>query len=155
MMMLELNKLKRIKKKRKRVGRGGSRGGTSTRGHKGQNARSGGGTYVGHEGGQMPLHRRLPKRGFSGKRFEIVTYEINLGSIERSFQDGEMVTIAAMEKKNILKIKKGLRSKKYKVKVLGHGDFNKKVVIQAHAFSKGAEQKIKNFGGSVEYIHEA
>lgn len=131
------------KKRRKRVGRGmaSGNGKTSGKGHKGQNARSGGGVRPGFEGGQMPLHRRVPKRGFNNifkKRYAI----INVGDLEK-FEDGAEV--------NILKLlEMGVVKKKYcGLKVLGNGTIEKKLKITASKFSKMAVEKIENAGGKV------
>ncbi|HHW03516.1 MAG TPA: 50S ribosomal protein L15 [Thermoanaerobacterales bacterium] len=133
-------------KKEKRVGRGigSGHGKTSTRGHKGQNARSGGGVRPGFEGGQMPLYRRLPKRGFTNifkKEFAIINVEdLN------SFEENTRVTPELLIKKGILKnIKDG-------VKVLGEGELKVKVDVEAHAFSKSAKEKIEAAGGKAEVI---
>ncbi|AYO29434.1 MAG: large subunit ribosomal protein [Thermoanaerobacteraceae bacterium] len=133
-------------KKVKRVGRGigSGHGKTSTRGHKGQNARSGGGVRPGFEGGQMPLYRRLPKRGFTNifkKEFALVNVEdLN------SFEENTRITPELLIKSGILKkIKDG-------VKVLGNGELKVKVDVEAHAFSKSAKEKIEAAGGKAEVI---
>lgn len=133
-------------KKVKRVGRGigSGHGKTSTRGHKGQNARSGGGVRPGFEGGQMPLYRRLPKRGFTNifkKEFALV----NVGDLN-SFEENTRITPELLIKSGILKkIKDG-------VKVLGNGELKVKVDVEAHAFSKSAKEKIEAAGGKAEVI---
>ncbi len=131
------------KKRKRRVGRGmaSGNGKTSGKGHKGQNARSGGGVRPGFEGGQMPLHRRVPKRGFNNifkKRYAI----INVGDLEK-FEDGAEV--------NILKLlEMGVVKKEYcGLKVLGNGTIEKKLKITAAKFSKMAVEKIENAGGKV------
>ena len=142
-----LSNLKNIpgsKKNRKRVGRGpGSGWGkTAAKGHKGQNARSGGGVPAWFEGGQMPLIRRLPKRGFNNpfaKEFVVV----NLDIIEKKFNDGEEVSIETLkEKKIVKKIKDG-------VKILGNGEITKKLTFTGLLFSKSAKEKILNAGGTI------
>ena len=142
-----LSNLKNIpgsKKNRKRVGRGpGSGWGkTAAKGHKGQNARSGGGVPAWFEGGQMPLIRRLPKRGFNNpfaKEFVVV----NLDIIEKKFNDGEEVSIETLkEKKIVKKIKDG-------VKILGNGEVTKKLTFTGLLFSKSAKEKILNAGGTI------
>ncbi len=142
-----LSNLKNIpgsKKNRKRVGRGpGSGWGkTAAKGHKGQNARSGGGVPAWFEGGQMPLIRRLPKRGFNNpfaKEFVVV----NLDIIEKKFNDGEEVSIETLkEKKIVKKIKDG-------VKILGNGEITKKLTFSGLLFSKSAKEKILNAGGTI------
>ena len=133
-------------KNRKRIGRGpgSGTGKTSGKGHKGQNARSGGGVKPGFEGGQMPLQRRLPKRGFtplSRKEFALV----NLGDLE-GFDAGSTVGLEALSSAGLVgRLKDG-------VKVLASGDFSKSLTIQAHKFSKSAVAKIEAAGGKVEVI---
>lgn len=140
--MLQLNNLTPSGKKRKRIGRGGSRGGTSGKGHKGQSARSGGSVKAGFEGGQMPLIRRLPKRGFTNARFKTVYNVIGLDGLEKLFADGATVTKEALVEKGVLK----KRDKVYKV--LGDGKLTKKLEVRAHAFSAVARQAIEKAGGT-------
>jgi large subunit ribosomal protein L15 len=134
------------KKNRKRVGRGigSGHGKTSTRGHKGQNARSGGGVRPGFEGGQMPLYRRLPKRGFTNifkKQYAVV----NIGDLNR-FDENTKVTPELL-------IESGLVKKLYDgVKILGNGELEKKIDVVAHAFSESAKEKIESAGGKTEVI---
>ena len=127
---------------RKGRGKGSGNGKTAGRGHKGQWARSGGGVRVGFEGGQMPLVRRLPKRGFNNifaKRLEI----INLNALN-AFEDGDVVTVEAL-------LAKGILSKcQYGYKVLGNGTVTKKVTVVASAFSQSAKEAIEAAGGKVE-----
>lgn len=130
----------------KRVGRGigSGHGKTSTRGHKGQKARSGGGVRPGFEGGQMPLQRRLPKRGFTNifKKYYAV---VNVGDLER-FEEGTVVTPELLIEAGLVnKIKDG-------VKILGNGELTKKLTVQAHKFSQQAEEKITARGGQIEVI---
>ncbi len=132
------------RKKRKRVGRGpgSGMGGTSTRGNKGHNQRSGGGVRPGFEGGQMPLHRRLPKRGFKNvlaKRVSIV----NVADLDR-FEDKAVIDAAAL--KEIGLIKGGFD----KVKVLGNGDVTKSFSLKQCLVSKAAREKIESAGGTIE-----
>ncbi|MFO7886728.1 MAG: 50S ribosomal protein L15 [Eubacteriales bacterium] len=134
------------KKNRKRVGRGSGsgQGTTAGRGMNGQNSRSGGGTKPGFEGGQMPLYRRLPKRGFTNifqKEFAIV----NLESLNK-FDDNEEVTVELLLENKI--IRKELDG----VKILGEGELNKKLTVKAHKFSKTAKEKIEAVGGKAEVI---
>jgi large subunit ribosomal protein L15 len=132
--------------KTKRVGRGigSGHGKTSTRGHKGQKARSGGGVRPGFEGGQMPLQRRLPKRGFTNIFKE--TYSIvNVGKLEK-FAEGTVVTPDLLAEAGLI------RSKGEKVKILGHGELTKKLTIKAHKVSQQAEAKIAATGGQIEVI---
>ncbi|NLU50803.1 MAG: 50S ribosomal protein L15 [Syntrophomonadaceae bacterium] len=133
-------------KRVKRVGRGMSsgHGKTSTRGHKGQKARSGGGVRPGFEGGQMPLQRRLPKRGFTNifkKEFAIV----NVKDLNR-FADGTVVTPQLLRENGLIK------SSKDGVKILGDGELEKTLTVQAHRISRQAEEKIAAKGGRVEVI---
>ena len=134
-------------KNRKRIGRGpgSGTGKTSGKGHKGQNARSGGGVRPGFEGGQIPLFRRLPKRGFSNHMFKTEYAVINLSDLNR-FNDGDVVTPELLREMGI--IKKQLSG----VKVLGNGTLEKKVTVKAHKFSESAKEKIENSGGKVEVI---
>ena len=129
---------------RKGRGHGSGNGKTAGRGHKGQWARSGGGVRVGFEGGQMPLARRIPKRGFNNifaKPLEIV----NLSTLDQ-FQDGDTVTVHAL-------LEKGILSKcRYGYKVLGSGKLTKKLTVQASAFSASAKEKIVAAGGKYEVI---
>ncbi|ERM91006.1 MAG: 50S ribosomal protein L15 [Caldanaerobacter subterraneus] len=134
-------------KKKKRVGRGigSGHGKTSGRGHKGQNARSGGGVRPGFEGGQMPLTRRIPKRGFTNifkKEYAIV----NVGTLEERFEDGAEITPEVLIEKGIIKdVKDG-------VKILGDGELTKKFTVKAHKFSQSAVEKIQAVGGKAEVI---
>lgn len=146
--MFELNQRVALVKKRKRVGRGGSRGGTSGRGSKGQKARSGAGRKVlcSFEGGQMPLHRRLPKRGFNNTRFRPVRALIQLGQLEAYFEADQAVTKEALIEKGLLK------NVKHQVKLLGNGELSKKLVITVDACSAAALEKVKACGGDVTLI---
>ncbi len=134
------------RKKRKGFGIGSGHGKTACRGHKGQKARAGGGVPVWFEGGQMPLVRRIPKRGFNNARFRIEYEEVNISVINDKFNDGDEVTPELLRQKNIIKGKNKL------VKVLGDGDITKKLFIKAHAFSKSAVSKIEAAGGKAEVI---
>ena len=130
--------------KRKGLGIGTGNGKTAGRGHKGQKARSGGGVRVGFEGGQMPLARRIPKRGFNNifaKPLEV----INLTSLNK-FEDGATVNVCDL-------LEKGILSKcEYGVKVLGNGTLTKKLTVRATAFSASAKEKIEAAGGKAEVI---
>ncbi|MFP3090893.1 50S ribosomal protein L15 [Treponema sp. TIM-1] len=131
--------------KQKRIigrGQGSGRGTTAGKGNKGQKARSGGKTYVGFEGGQMPLYRRLAQRGFSNYPFKKTYQVINLGEIEKRFADGETVSTASL-------IRKGLVKGAVPVKILGDGEFTKKLVVKIEAISASAKEKITKAGGSV------
>lgn len=148
--MFDLHTLAPLAKKRKRVGRGGSRGGTSGKGHKGQKARSGGSVPARFEGGQMPLSRRLPKRGFNNYEFE-TTYEIvNLERLNTKFAEGDQVTVEALVEHKL--IKKPASSKKVLVKILGNGSLDKKLHVSTHAISKSAQKVIEAAGGSVTLL---
>jgi large subunit ribosomal protein L15 len=131
---------------RKRLGRGtaSGQGKTAGRGQDGQNSRSGGGTRPGFEGGQMPLYRRIPKRGFTNI-FATNYSEINLDTLNR-FEDGTEVTPEMLKELGI--VKKQLDG----VKVLGRGELEKKLTVKAHKFSKSAVEKIEAAGGKVEVI---
>jgi large subunit ribosomal protein L15 len=130
--------------KRKRRGRGGDRGGMSGRGHDGQKCRPGSGSEIAatFEGGQMPLSRRLPHRGFNNKNFRIEYNIVNLKVLEAKFNDGEDVTLDTLINKGILK-----KHAPKLVKILGEGMLKKKLIIHANAFSKGATQAIEKAGG--------
>jgi large subunit ribosomal protein L15 len=133
------------RKKRKRVGRGigSGHGKTSCKGHKGQNARSGGGTKAGFEGGQMPLQRRLPKRGFTNifqKQFNVV----NIDVINRLTES--VITPDVLKSVGVVKNTKKM------IKILGKGELTRPVTVNAHAFSASAKEKIIKAQGSVEII---
>lgn len=132
---------------RRRVGRGigSGLGKTSGKGHKGQNARSGGGVRPGFEGGQLPLFRRLPKRGFSNAPFKVRYATINLSDLNR-FEDGALVTPEIL--KEIGLVKNQLDG----IKVLGNGTLEKKVNVKAHKFSSVAKEQIEKMGGKAEVI---
>ena len=140
-------------KKKKILGRGqgSGRGTTSGRGNKGQQARSGGGTYDGHEGGQMPLYRRLARRGFSNYPFKNEFQIVNLSEIDKRFNDGETVDEASLHEKRLIKgTKKGSNLKVNKpVKILGNGNLNKKLTFKINAVSGSAKEKIQKAGGEV------
>jgi len=133
-------------KKRKRVGRGdgSGHGKTSCRGHKGQGARSGGGTRPGFEGGQMPLQRRLPKRGFFSP-FRVEMAVVNLGQLEE-FPEGSEVTPESLAERGLV------RGKHPRLKILADGSLSKALTVKAHGFSAKAKEKIEACGGKVELI---
>ena len=146
MKLHELKPAEGSRKVRNRVGRGSGSGNgkTAGRGHKGQNARSGGGGRPGFEGGQNPLFRRLPKRGFTNinrKEYAIV----NLEALNR-FEDGAEVTAALLLETGIVS------NEKAGIKVLGHGTLSKKLTVKAHKFSASAKEAIENAGGTIEVI---
>jgi len=131
-------------KKRLGRGHGSGTGKTSGKGHKGQNARSGGGVKPGFEGGQMPLQRRLPKRGFTPLTRTVYAL-VNLRDLEL-FDAGSVIDIEALGKAGLIsQIKDG-------VKILGDGDLTKALTVKAHKFSKSAQAKIEAAGGTVEVI---
>lgn len=134
-------------KNRKRVGRGpgSGMGKTATKGEKGQKKRSGVSIKPWFEGGQSPLYRRIPKRGFNNKQFETKYAVINLSDLNR-FEDGDVVTPELLKEKGI--IKKQLNG----VKVLGNGELEKKITIKAQRFSSKAVTKIESKGGKAEVI---
>ena len=133
---------------KKRLGRGigSGLGKTSGKGHKGQWARSGGGVRLGFEGGQMPLIRRIPKRGFNNhfrKEYSIV----NLSQLN-SFEAGSVIDMAALDEKGLIKVVKGSVG----LKVLGNGELTKAVTVRAASFSASAKQAIEKAGGTAEQV---
>ena len=136
------------RKKRKRVGRGpGSGSGkTAGRGHKGQQSRSGGGTPLGFEGGQMPLYRRIPKRGFNNSKFRKVFAIVNVGQLDRAFEDGATVNADTIRAAHLVNAKTG------PIKILGSGELTKKLVVTADRFSDSAKTKIEAAGGEVSQV---
>jgi len=133
-------------KGRKILGRGSSSGWgkTAGKGHKGQKARSGGKVYAGFEGGQMPLYRRLAKRGFSNYPFSKFYNIINLSIIETKFNDGDVVNSESLHAKGLLKKIDSM------IKILGNGELTKKLVFEVNAVSSSAKTKIEKTGGSVK-----
>jgi large subunit ribosomal protein L15 len=132
--------------RRKRIigrGQGSGRGTTAGKGNKGQKSRSGGKTYIGFEGGQMPLYRRLAQRGFSNYPFKKVFQVVNLEQIEKRFENGETVDTETL-------IKKGLIKGAVPVKILGNGELTKKLTVKTGALSAAAKAKIEQAGGTVE-----
>lgn len=134
------------KHERRRVGRGigSGLGKTAGRGHKGQKARSGGGVRRGFEGGQMPLIRRIPKRGFTNARRQEMAV-VNVRDLDR-FAAGEVITPELLQKVGLVK------KTACGVKVLGNGDLTKALTVKAHSFSEAARQKIEAAGGRAEVI---
>jgi len=132
---------------RKRIGRGpgSGNGKTAGKGHKGQNARSGGGVRPGFEGGQLPLYRRLSKRGFNNYNFRTVYATVNVSDLEK-FDEGTVVTVEELKKVGL--VNKELDG----VKVLGNGNLSKKLTVKANKFSETAKEKIENVGGTTEVI---
>ena len=147
MKLHELSPAKGSKKDVKRIGCGtaSGQGKTAGKGHKGQKARAGYSQRVGFEGGQMPLQRRLPKRGFNNIfAKEIVT--VNVSDLEKRFNDGDVVDAEALIKVGLIK------KAKDGVKVLGNGDLTKKLTVKVNAYSKTAKEKIEAVGGSAEEV---
>lgn len=132
---------------RKRIGRGpgSGTGKTAGRGHKGAKSRSGYSMKPSFQGGQIPLFRRIPKRGFNN-RWALTVFAVNVGQINETFNDGEEVTIEALASKGLAK---GVFDE---LKILGEGDISKKLTISAHRFSKSAEEKISAAGGTVNKL---
>lgn len=135
-------------KRRKRVGRGESsgHGRQSGRGNKGCQARAGGGTRPLHEGGQMPIFRRLPKRGFNNFEFRREYQVVNLGSLEIAFDASATVNIETLRQKRLIEGAAPL------VKILSKGTLSKKLTVEAHAFSASAKEAIEKAGGTVKQI---
>jgi len=133
--------------RRRRVGRGtgSGRGKTSGRGHKGAGSRAGAKSFSLSEGGQMPLFRRLPKRGFNNKKFAVRWEIVNVCQLER-FEDGATVGVEQLSNAGLI------GSDKSTVKILAKGDLTKRLQVTAHKFSKAAEQKISAIGGTAEVI---
>ena len=150
--MFELHAPRGANKKPKRVGRGSSSGlgSTAGKGNKGQQSRSGSAVpYVGFEGGQMPLYRRIARRGFSNAPFKKVFACVNLCDLEAKFADGETVNRESLKNKGLLgKVVDG-------VKVLGNGDITKKLNVEVEKISASAKDKIEKAGGSVKIIEKA
>ena len=131
----------------KRVGRGVSsgHGKTSGKGHKGQNARSGGGVRPGFEGGQLPLYRRIPKRGFSNAKFKVEYAVINLSDLNK-FENDSVITPELLKEMGIVK------NQLDGIKVLGNGTLEKKLTVKANKFSASALEQIEKLGGKAEVI---
>lgn len=129
-------------KKRKRVGRGpgSGHGKTCGRGHKGQGSRAGFSQHPTFEGGQMPLVRRIPKRGFNNKWGDTVAI-VNVSDLDAAFNDGDEVTLESLKEKNLAKGNFDV------LKILGNGELAKKLKVSAHRFSKSAQEKIEKAGG--------
>ena len=147
MKLHELSPAEGSAKKPYRVGRGtgSGNGKTAGKGHKGQNARSGGGVRPGFQGGQLPLYRQLPKRGFNNK-FGVTYAIVNVETLEKAFEDGALVDAAALLDAGIVKnICDG-------IKVLGRGEITKKLTVKAAIFSETAKGKIEAAGGKTEVI---
>ena len=145
---MKLHELENLNaKNRKRIGRGpgSGTGKTSGKGHKGQNARSGGGVRPGFEGGQLPLYRRLSKRGFNNYNFRTVYATVNVSDLER-FDEGTVVDMELL--KSVRLVNKEIEG----LKGLGNGELTKKLTVKANKFSATAKEKIENVGGTTEVI---
>ena len=136
------------RKPRKRIGRGigSGHGKTSGRGHKGYYSRSGSRRRHGFEGGQMPLFRRVAKRGFNNAAFADTVVIINVGQLEKAFDDGAEITVDTLVSRGLVP------SRHDALKVLGDGELTKKFVVKAHRFSRSAEEKIVAVGGKFERV---
>lgn len=137
------------RKKRLGCGESSGHGKTSCKGNKGQNARSGGSIRPGFEGGQMPLHRRLPKKGFNNTQFRRLVAAVNVGDLNDAFQAGETVNVEAL-------LEKGLVDGRFEVvKLLGNGILDKALVIDVDEVSAGARVKIEKAGGKIAGVTQA
>ncbi|MGN1467003.1 MAG: 50S ribosomal protein L15 [Ruminococcus sp.] len=147
MKLHELSPVEGSKKEAKRIGRGhgSGQGKTAGKGHKGQKARSGKGMRLGFEGGQMPLQRRIPKRGFNNI-FAKKVVSVNLGTLNSKFEDGAVVDVKALTDAGI--VKNSFDS----VKILGNGKLDKKLTVKVTAFSESAKAKIEAAGGKAEVV---
>ncbi len=132
---------------RKGRGPGSGNGKTGGRGHKGQKARSGGGVRWGFEGGQTPLFRQVPKRGFNNKEFAPELVELNLDQLNR-FEDGEIVNLQTVKEKGILKFRKSVDG----LKILGSGELTRKLTVEAYGFTASAKEAIEKAGGTVKEV---
>ncbi|MDR3196487.1 MAG: 50S ribosomal protein L15 [Planctomycetaceae bacterium] len=146
----DVNLKAKASRKRRRVGRGigSGRGKTSQRGHKGQGSRSGSSMNPVFEGGQMPLVRRIPKRGFNNKGFADIVIGVNVDDLEIFFDKGETVTPQSLKEKGVVK-------KVFdRIKILGNGELTKPLDVSAHSFSATAQKKIEAVGGKVVVLPE-
>lgn len=136
------------RKNRKRIGRGpgSGHGKTAGKGHKGYYSRSGASRRIGHQGGQVPLHRRLAKFGFNNNFFSRKVAILNLSTLEERFENGDKVTPQVLVERGLVK------GHFDAIKILGNGELKKKLTVEAHLFSKSAEEAITAAGGSVERI---
>lgn len=152
MKLSELSNTHRPKKKIQRVGRGvgSKRGKTCGRGNKGDKSRRGYQNRFGQEGGQVPLYKKIPTRGFSNARFRIPMHAVNLGMVEKFFNDGDTVNIQSLQEKGLVprRIKGG-------IKILSQGQITKKVSVEAHAFSAGAREKLEQAGISFNVVSQS
>ena len=132
---------------RKGRGHGSGNGKTAGRGHKGQNSRAGGGVRIGFEGGQMPIFRRLPKRGFNNSRFAPSYIEVNVSDLE-VFENGSIVDAASLKVTGVITLPKNNDG----IKILGNGEFSRKLTVKANAFTASAKEKIEKAGGTAEEV---
>jgi len=132
---------------RKGRGHGSGNGKTAGRGHKGQNSRAGGGVRIGFEGGQMPIFRRLPKRGFNNSRFAPSYIEVNVSDLE-VFENGSIVDAASLKATGVITLPKNNDG----IKILGNGEFSRKLTVKANAFTASAKEKIEKAGGTAEEV---
>lgn len=135
-------------KVRKRVGRGpgSGHGKTSGRGHKGAGSRAGNSRRLSHEGGQVPMARRIAKRGFNNKYFATMVAIVNLDAIDAEFNDGDVVSPETLAASRLVQGRHDV------IKILGDGELSKKLTVKAHRFSKSAEEKIVAAGGTIERV---
>ena len=148
MMINDVHQGIRKNKSRKRIGRGpgSGHGKTSTRGHKGWYSRSGTTNRLGYTGGQTPLARRIAKRGFNNRQFAASVVVVNVSALNEAFESGATVNPQTL-------LEKGLAKGAFdEIKILGNGDLTKKLSVEAHRFSKSAEEKITKQGGSVKRL---
>ncbi|MCF7928176.1 MAG: 50S ribosomal protein L15 [Spirochaetales bacterium] len=146
----ELHAPKGAKKRHRPIGRGegSGHGGTSGKGHKGQKARSGGNVRLGFEGGQMPLYRRIARRGFSNYHFKNDYTIVNVSSLEKKFKNGEVVDTNELFKRGIIK------KSKMPVKLLGNGDLSLSLTVKLDKISASARKKVEAAGGTLEVTSE-
>jgi len=152
MQLSQLSNTHRPKKRIQRVGRGvgSKRGKTCGRGNKGDKSRRGYQNRFGQEGGQVPLYKKIPTRGFSNARFRIPMYAVNLDKVEKFFKDGETVNVQSLQQKGLIprRIKGG-------IKILSQGQLTKKVTVEAHAFSDAAREKLEKAGISFNVVSQS
>ena len=132
---------------RKGRGVGSGNGKTAGRGHKGQNSRAGGGVRLGFEGGQMPLFRRIPKRGFNNKNFACKFVEVNVSDLEK-FDDGTVIDAAFLKDQGVISYSNAMDG----IRILANGELTKKLTVKAAGFSAGAKAKIEKTGGLAEEV---
>ncbi len=145
---LKPNKGAKHRKKRVGCGESSGRGKTSGKGNKGQKARTGGGTREGFEGGQMPIFRRLPKKGFNNAQFRKVYAVVNVSTLEERFDEGAVVSEASLREVGVV------NGRYDGVKILGNGDLSKKLTIEGAKVSATAREKIEKAGGSITSASE-